>query len=103
MLLNEYADPDSAGALMYESAKQCVNAVANQRGTNPGTIGGKINACRSVQTYESDYPDLVRRWGYADKLHIHADRGLLADTEYTEVWEGARAFIDDKLTIYAAA
>ena len=49
MLLNEYDDPDSAGALMYEAAKQCVNAVANQRGSNPGTTGGKINALRSIE------------------------------------------------------
>lgn len=28
--------PYSAGALLYESAKQSVNAVANQQGENPG-------------------------------------------------------------------
>ena len=34
-LLERDADLDSAGALLYESAKQCINAVANQEGINP--------------------------------------------------------------------
>lgn len=103
MLLNEYADPDSAGALMYEAAKQCVNAVANQRGANPGTTGAKINALRSIATQHSDYPDLMRDWRFANNLHIHADREFLTDTEYAESWASARAFITDMLAIYAAA
>ena len=103
MLLYQYDDPDSAGALMYEAAKQCVNAVANQRGSNPGTIGGKMHALRSLQSERTDYPNLAKRWRYADKLHIHADRGLLTASQYMEAWDGARAFIDDMLAIYAAA
>ena len=103
MLLNEYADPDSASALMYEAAKQCINAIANQRGANPGTTGGKVNALRSMEADYPNYPDLMWRWRHADKLHIHADRGILSDEEFRTCWYWARSFIDDMLTIYAAA
>ena len=102
MLLNEYADPDSAGALMYEAAKQCINAVANQRGSNPGATGAKVNALRSIEAQEADYSNLMKRWLLADNLHIHADREFLSDAQYSEAWDGARSFIDDMLSIYAA-
>ena len=102
ILLNQYADPDSAGALMYEAAKQCVNAVANRRGANPGTTGGKVNVLRSVAVDEPDYPDLMWRWRHANKLHIHADREILSDEEFMASWYWTRAFIDDMLTICAA-
>ena len=48
LLLQRDADFDCAGALLYEAAKQCINAVANQRGENPGTTGGKVNALRGI-------------------------------------------------------
>ncbi len=88
---------------MYEAAKQCVNAVANQRGTNPATTGGKVNALRALVREQPGPTDLMGDWGNADRLHIHADRGLLTDDEYAAAWEGARSFIDDMLAIYAAA
>ena len=103
MLLNQYDDLDSAGALMYEAAKQCINAVANQRGANPGTTGGKVYALRSIEAQEQNNSDLMRRWRLADRLHIHADRGVLTDEQYGTAWDGARSFIDDMLTIYAAS
>lgn len=102
MLLNEYADPDSAGALMYEAAKQCINAVANQRGANPGTTGGKVNALRSIEAEYQNYPDLFWRWHHAERLHIHADREILTGEEFMTSWSWARSFIDDMLTIYNA-
>ena len=102
MLLNQYADPDSSGALMYEAAKQCVNAIANQRGTNPGSTVGKVNALRSLAEEQPGPTDLMRDWGHANKLHIHADREILTAEEYAASWEGARSFIDDMLAIYAA-
>ena len=102
MLLNEYNDPDSSGALMYEAAKQCINAIANQRGANPGSTVGKVNALRSLVEEQPGPTDLVRDWGHANKLHIHADRDFLTDDEYAASWEGARSFIDDMLGIYAA-
>ena len=100
MLLNEYDDSDSAGALMYEAAKQCVNAVANQRGSNPGTTGGKVNALRSIDADYPNYPDLFWRWRHADNLHIQSDREILSDEEFMISWNWARSFIDDMLTIY---
>ena len=100
MLLNEYDDPDSSGALMYEAAKQCVNAIANQRGTNPGSTVSKVSALRSLVEEQPGPTDLMRDWGHANKLHIHADREILTDTEHAASWEGARSFIDDMLTIY---
>ena len=103
MLLNEYDDPDSAGALMYEAAKQCVNAVANQRGSNPGTTGGKVNVLRSIEADYPNYPDIFWRWRHADRLHIHADREILSGEEFMISWNWARAFIHDMLAIYAAA
>lgn len=102
MLLNEYDDPDSSGALMYEAAKQCINAIANQRGTNPGSTIGKVRALRSLVEELPVPTDLIRDWGHANKLHIHADREILNDAEYAASWEGARAFVDDMLNIYAA-
>ena len=103
MLLNEYNDPDSAGVLMYEAAKQCINAVANRRGANPGATGAKVNEIRSIEAQHTDYPNLMKRWKLADHLHIHADREFLNDAQYAEAWTGARSFIGDMLTIYAAA
>ena len=103
MLLHQYDDPDSSGALMYEAAKQCINAIANQRGSNPGATGAKINALRSIAGQHSDYPDLMRDWRSVNNLHIHADRDFLTDTEYADAWAGARSFIADMLAIYAAA
>ena len=46
MLLDRDSDLDSAGALLYESAKQCINAVAIQRGENPGPTRAKIRFLR---------------------------------------------------------
>ena len=102
MLLTEYSDPDSASALMYEAAKQCINAVANQCGANPATTGGKVNALRALVGEQPGPTDLMGDWEHASRLHIHADRGILTDAEYAAAWEGPSAFIDDMLTIYAS-
>ena len=48
LLLQRDSDTDCAAALLYEAAKQCINAVANQRGENPGTTGGKVKVVRDV-------------------------------------------------------
>ena len=76
--------PILRGALMYEAAKQCVNAVANQRGANPGATGAKVNELRSIEAQRTDYPNLMKRWKLADHLHIHADREFLNDAQYAE-------------------
>ena len=75
LLLQRDDDFDCAGALLYEAAKQCINAVANQRGENPGTVGGKVGIVRDTVAEVPDGHDLIRYWQGADKLHIHADRG----------------------------
>ena len=103
MLLNEYDDPDSSGALMYEAAKQCINAIANQRGSNPGATGTKITELRYISGEHLAYPDLMRDWRSANNLHIHADREFLTEAQYAEAWAGARSFVGDMLAIYAAA
>ena len=64
LLLTQYGKPDSAGALIYESAKQCINAIANWNGQNPGATGGKT---RHLETIAAQPPgdsfDLVAGCG----------------------------------------
>ena len=100
LLLNRDNDSDCAGALLYEAAKQCINAIANQLGENPGTVGGKVNALRRIAAREPDDQDLLRNWQSADKLHVHADRGNLDDAGLSVHWAQTQAFIDSMLTIY---
>ena len=100
LLLERDNDADCAGALLYESAKQCINAVANQRGRNPGTTGGKVNVVRELAREETSGTSLMQNWQRTDRLHIHADRGTLNATEYAEAWEQAQTFIETMLTIY---
>ena len=101
LLYRRDADFDCAGALLYEAAKQCINAVANLREENPGTTGGKVNTLRTVATRETDGQSLMRNWQSADKLHVHADRGNLEDSEFEMHWIQTQQFIDSMLTIYA--
>ena len=98
-LLDE-GDADSASALVYEAAKQCINAVANMRGENPGGTGAKMRALRAISELEPDGLNILRNWEDALKLHIHADRGYLDDSEFHEAWDKARAFVDAMLDIY---
>ena len=100
LLLERDNDTDCAGALLYEAAKQCINAVANQRGENPGTTGGKVNAVREIAAEELGVTFLFTNWQSADKLHIHADREHLTAVQYDEAWQQAQAFIDSMLNIY---
>ena len=100
LLLDRDKDSDCAGALLYEAAKQCINAIANQLGENPGTIGGKVNVLRSIAAREPDDQALLRNWQSADKLHVHADRGNLDDAGFSVHWAQTQAFIETMLTIY---
>ena len=100
LLLQRDTDTDCAAALLYEAAKQCVNAVANQRGENPGATGGKVNVLRAVAAEIPNGPALMQGWHRADQLHVHADRGHLDDDEYDESWQQAQAFIAAMLIIY---
>ena len=62
LLLERDNDTDCAGALLYESAKQCINAVANQRGRNPGTTGGKVNVVRELVREDPSGTLLMQNW-----------------------------------------
>ena len=102
LLLTQYAKPDSAGALLYESAKQCINAIANRNGRNPGATSAKTRYLEAFATEPT-----VRRYGLAEswdsamQLHIHADRGHLSQPDFEEAWLSAQAFIANMLDIYS--
>ena len=55
--------PYSAGALLYESAKQSVNAVANQQGQNPGYTRAKTQYVRNIaEKHSNALSDLAAGW-----------------------------------------
>ena len=101
LLLERDADPYAAGALLYEAAKQCINAVSNQQGENPGTTAAKIRMLRSIAHQEPETTYLLQNWRNANALHIHADRGRLPTPEFDESWNNTQTFIDQMLLIYA--
>ena len=101
LLLERDSDPDSAGILLYESAKQCINALANQQGTNPAATGEKMRFLFGVAEQETEYPNLVANWRVGAALHVHADRGHLTESKFMESWQAAQTFIDQMLLIYA--
>lgn len=100
-LLLERGSLHSAGTVLYESAKQCLNAVANKRGQNPVYTREKM---RYLEDIAGQYPDgqsiLKDGWQAALILHLHADRGNLADDAFQLNWRNAQVFIDDMLEIY---
>ena len=102
LMLERYDKSYSAAALLYESAKQCINAVANLRGQNPGAVGAKKAFLSNLisQPFGSQF-DLIRGWEAATQLHIHADRGHLGEEDFRESWRISQRFIDDMLAIYA--
>ena len=91
----------SAGTLLYESAKQCLNAVANRRGHNPVYTREKMQYLRVIGML---YPDvqatLEDGWRAAMDLHIHADQGRLAEDEFQETGISPNRFIDAMIEIY---
>lgn len=101
LLLERDNDPDSAGALLYESAKQCINALANQQGLDPLSTDAKYNFLRSITAGEPGIPYLIQCWRAADRLHINADRGHLAVPQFREYWDRAQDFIEVMLGLYA--
>ena len=101
LMLERYDKPDSAAALLYESAKQCVNAVANLNGQNPGAVGAKKAYLRNLTIrHPGNRLDLMQGWEASTQLHIHADRGHLTEEDFRDAWQTAQAFIDGMLTIY---
>ena len=107
LLLVRYGKPDSAGALLYEAAKQCINeqcinALANQAGQNPGSTGAKKSFLSGLASQPPvSSLDLEYGWTAASQLHIHTDRGHLEADEFRDAWVKAQAFVADMLLIHA--
>ena len=103
LLMQQYGRRDSAGALLYESAKQCINALANQAGRNPGTTGAKTAYLHTVANQlPGNRFNLVSGFQAASQLHLHADRGHLSAADFEIVHRDAQIFIANMLAIYAA-
>ena len=100
-MLQRHDDLDCAGALIYESAKQCINALANQQGLNPTRTGNKERFLIAIAQREGASEALIPLWKLADQLHIYADREHLDRQDFMEAWAGSLRFIDQMLTIYA--
>ena len=92
----------AGGALLYEAAKQCVNAVANLNGRDPQANHEKMAALRVIANTHPAYPHLIRGSRTAWDLHIHADQGNLALTDLASALEQTRQFIMDMRSIYRA-
>ena len=101
LMLELEDSPIAAGALLYEAAKQCINAVANRQGINPATTGAKRRFLFGLAERGASAPNLLLNWRYADALHVNADRGHLSESNYSDAWSGTQAFIDQMLEIYA--
>jgi hypothetical protein len=98
-LLDRDNDLDCAGALIYESAKQCINALANQQGSNPAATGAKERFLFGFIEHNDIPPGLVSRWKFATRLHVHADRGHLEEPDFMEHWRETQVFIEQMLRI----
>ena len=92
----------SAGALLYEAAKQSVNAVANLNGRNPQTNQEKRAELRTIADTHTTYRYLARDARSAWDLHIHADQAHLTPDELASAMERTRRFIADLQNIYRA-
>ena len=90
----------SAGALLYESAKSCINAIANQQGSNPVKTGIKFRFLQSFAANESVASDLLDGRYAAESLHTHADQFHLDNSDFSTAWSAAQAFIAAMLDIY---
>ena len=101
LLMERETAPEAAGELLYAAAKQCINAVANQRGLNPGSTAAKRQLLLAIDEQAAGTPPLSRDWYTLAKLHTHADQIHLPASEFAEAWEKGQAFIDQMLAIYA--
>ena len=90
----------AGGALLYEAAKQCVNAVANLMGRDPQGNHEKMAALRAIANAHPAYTLLIRNSSQSWALHIHADQGNLPPDELATALERAARFIADMRSIY---
>lgn len=102
LLLTRENAPEAAGELLYAAAKQCINAVADQRGVNPASTLSKREFLIGMGEKDPEAATLLRDWDTATKLHIHADQTHLTPTDYTTAWQTAQTFITQMLAMYAA-
>ena len=89
-----------SGALLYEAAKQCVNAVANLRGQDPKGNREKLAAIDSIVADQHTQLDLVRGARAAWYLHVHADQFDLTPERFQRNLTVATAFVEEMLAIY---
>ena len=101
LILTQESSRIAAGALLYESAKQCINAVANLQMMNPVSTGAKLRFLLDLSEREPGYPEIYLNWRAANLLHVNADRGLLTDRNFDDAWESSHAFIIQLLEIYS--
>ena len=92
----------SAGALLYEAAKQSVNAVANLNGCDPQANHKKMAALRTIANAHPKYSDLLDDSRKAWQLHIHADQAHLTPDELDYTLQRTIQFIADMQSIYCA-
>ena len=92
----------AAGALLYEAAKQCVNAVANLNGRDPQANHEKMAALRAIADAHPNYPNLIDDSRAAWHLHIHADQFNLPPDRLASAQERTTRFVSDLQSIYRA-
>ena len=90
----------SAGALLYEAAKQCVNAVSNLRGQDPKGNREKLSAINGMIADNPAYSTLLDGLTSAWYLHIHADQFDLSSDEFNHHYNVVSAFATQMLAIY---
>ena len=86
--------------MLYESAKRCVNAVANRRGSNPVKTTAKYEFVQSLEEQNLTDFSLLRGWESASFLHSHADQSHLNDDRFRDAWGNTQTFITEMLVIY---
>ena len=89
-----------AGALLYESAKQSVDAVANLHGRDPKGNHEKLEEIYRVMADYPSYSNLLLGAAATWYLHIHADQFDLTRDEFDQNFTATVSFIREMLTIY---
>ena len=81
--------------------KQCINAVANRQGQDPGPTSAKYYFLVSLAAGDALRASLTEDWNAVMDLHINADRLNLSEFQFEDSWQIAYSFIDQMLQIYA--
>ena len=98
--LRRQGEDESAGTLLYEAAKRCINAIANQQGVNPVVTSAKFQFLQSIAAQAGSSFNLMIGWRSARNLHAHADQSYLNDADFAVDWDNTQTFITEMLTIY---